>query len=486
MNCRGCGILLHISSLPNKYGIGTFGKEAYQFVSFLKESRQKYWQVLPLGQTTFGDSPYQTFSSYALNPYFIDYDILQQKGLLKLSDYKHLKTEDSNIDYGTLYNTKYAVLKKAFQKFDVQNEGFQKFIDEQKHWLDDYAKFMVIKNNHYGASFNAWDNDYKYRNPDALNSLNQDEIMYWKFIQYEAFCEWFDLKKFANENDIKIIGDIPIYVAYDSVDVWSNPKNWKLDENLLPSVVAGVPPDAFSEDGQLWGNPIYRYDVMEQDNFSWWVARISHSLKLFDIVRIDHFRGFESYFEIPSYEQTAKNGYWVKGPDIKLFNSLKEQLGEINVIAEDLGFLTDAVYQLLNETKYPGMKVLQFAFYENSDSLYLPHNHIKNSVVYTGTHDNMTTKEWFNSLPEKDKKYCMEYLGFAKEQQACMQIIKSALSSVADYAIIPIQDYLELEKEARLNTPGKSQGNWQWRLKPRMLTDKLAKKMAELAKMYGR
>ena len=398
---RGSGILMHIASLPGKYGIGTFGKSAYEFCDFLEESGQKYWQILPLGQTSYGDSPYQAFSAFAGNPYFIDLDILQKKGLLSKEDYENVNFgEDPEvIDYGLMFTEKMKVLRKAYSNFKIEgNEEFEKFVLEEEKWLDDYSLFMALKYNFNFASWNSWDEKLKKRDEECIDKYKdelKDEINYWKFIQYEFFGQWEKLKKYVNEKNIKIIGDIPIYIANDSADVWSNPEVFLLDEETFdPIKVSGCPPDAFSETGQLWGNPIYDWDYLEETEYEWWINRIDASLKLYDVLRIDHFRGFEAYWAVPYGEKTAQNGKWVKGPGIKLFNAIKDKLGEIDIIAEDLGYLTQETLDFKKETGFPGMKIIQFAFGGDSGNPYLPHNYEKNCVAYTGTHDNDTVRGW--------------------------------------------------------------------------------------------
>lgn len=487
---RKSGILLHISALPNKYGIGTFGKEAYQFVDFLKDCGMSYWQVLPLGPTSYGDSPYQSFSAYAGNPYFIDYDLLKDEGLLKYSEYKDYKFKGNRVDYEFIYNTKFQVLEKAYSRFNINNIDYEKFKNENSYWLDNYSLFMVIKNNFNGVSWINWDNDYKIKNKQTIEKFiinNINKIEFWKFVQYLFFKQWNDLKKYANKNNILIIGDMPIYVAFDSSDVWDNPKNWVLDVENFPKKVAGCPPDAFSPLGQLWGNPIYNYDYMRKNKYSWWLDRFKKALEMYDVIRIDHFRGFESYYSINYDSLDAINGTWEKGPGIELFNILKEELGDINVIAEDLGFLTDEVHELLKQTSFPGMKVLQFAFNPNEDSIYLPHNYPRNSVCYPSTHDNPTIKEWLDNLKDDEKKFCYKYAHITKKSEAVDRIISVALASVADLVIVQLADYLNLGKEARFNTPSKlTKENWSFRIDKKFLNKKISVKIYNMNKIYKR
>lgn len=487
---RKSGILLHISALPNKYGIGTFGKEAYQFVDFLKDCGMSYWQVLPLGPTSYGDSPYQSFSAFAGNPYFIDYDLLKDEELLKYSEYKDYKFKGNRVDYEFIYNTKFQVLEKAYRRFNINNIDYEKFKNENSYWLDNYSLFMVIKNNFNGVSWINWDNDYKIKNKQTIEKFiinNISKIEFWKFVQYLFFKQWNDLKKYANKNNILIIGDMPIYVAFDSSDVWDNPKNWVLDVENFPKKVAGCPPDAFSPLGQLWGNPIYNYDYMRKNKYSWWLDRFKKALEMYDVIRIDHFRGFESYYSINYDSLDAINGTWEKGPGIELFNILKEELGDINVIAEDLGFLTDDVHELLKQTSFPGMKVLQFAFNPNEDSIYLPHNYPRNSVCYPATHDNPTVKEWLDSLSTEEKEFCYKYIGINNHKEAVNKIISLALASVADLVIVQLADYLNLGKEARFNTPSTlTKENWSFRIDKKFLNKKISVKIYNMNKIYKR
>ena len=398
---RAGGILLHISSLPGNYGIGTFGDRAYGFVDFLAKAGQKYWQVLPLGPTSHGDSPYQTFSAFAGNPYLIDLDLLVRAGLLMPEECQGLEPKRPNrVDYAQQYQNRFPVLKATYRRF-TGNAEFARFKEEQAFWLDDYALFMAIKSLKPEVDWSKWDFPYRNRSRKVLAEFiasNHDEIEFWKFVQYMFFRQWFNLKAYANAHGINIIGDMPIYVSYDSADVWAHPDQWQLDDRHRPELVAGVPPDAYSPVGQLWGNPIYDYEAMEQDGFSWWVKRIRHALTLFDVVRIDHFRGFESYWAVHAGALDARDGRWYKGPGYKLFARIRQELGAVNIIAEDLGFLTPEVHELRKACGFPGMKVLQFGFDHKADSEYAPHNHEYNAVIYSGTHDNPTA-----GLVEKDE-----------------------------------------------------------------------------------
>lgn len=489
---RSSGILLHISSLPNKYGIGTFGESAYEFVRFLEKAKQKYWQVLPLGPTSYGDSPYQTFSAFAGNPYFIDLDILAEEGLLKKEDYEHLATDDLDyVDFANIYYTRFDVLKIAFKNFDLEDKSFKRFLRKNK-WLDNYALFMAIKNTQPEGNWQGWADEYKYRKKKAISEFKKshlEDIMFWKFLQYEFFKQWNELKKYANDHGVSIIGDIPIYVAYDSCDVWANPTDWNVDKEFKPIEVAGCPPDNFALEGQLWGNPIYNYAKQEAEGYSWWIQRIEKSLELYDVVRIDHFRGFSGYYSIPATDKNAVNGVWKVGPGISLFNAIKEKLGDVNIIAEDLGFLTEDVHELLKATGYPGMKVLQFGFSiddtEDSNE-YAIHNLTKHTVTYTGTHDNPTTKGWFLSLPKEEQEYVLNYLGITEPYLVSDALIREAFKSVSDTVIIPYQDHLWLGDDARFNIPSTLGGNWIWRVRKEAFNDEMAERIAKLTQIYKR
>lgn len=491
---RGSGIIMHIASLPGKYGIGTFGQEAYKFVDFLKKSGQIYWQVLPLGQTGYGNSPYQSFSTFAGNPYFIDFDLLENDGLLNKSDYNLIYWGDNPgiIDYGKMFVEKMKVLKIAYENFKrKKTENFKEFEKTEDFWLDDYSLFMAVKSKFNLQSFQTWDDGIKLREKECLDKYKKelsDEIEYWKFIQYEFFKQWKKLKEYANNFGIKIIGDIPIYVAEDSVDLWSNPNVFLVEQkNLKPIKVAGCPPDAFSRTGQLWGNPIYNWIYLEKSNYMWWVSRIKHSLKLYDVIRLDHFRGFEAYWSVPYGEKTAEYGEWVKGPGMKLFNTIRSELGEIDIIAEDLGFLTQDAIELRKEAGFPGMKVLEFAFSGDNQNLYLPHNYENNCVAYTGTHDNDTVRGWFETTGNKNEiNNAIEYLRLTENEGYNWGLIRGAWSSVADISIALMQDFLNLGNDARLNLPSTLGGNWTWRAKEGVFTDELANRIFRLTKIYGR
>ena len=491
---RGSGIIMHIASLPGKYGIGTFGKEAYEFADFLKKSGQKNWQILPLGQTSYGDSPYQSFSAFAGNPYFIDFDILEKDGLLNKNDYNQINFGDNPevIDYGLLFTAKMKVLRLAYENSKKNKpDNFGTFKKIEAPWLDDYALFMATKTNFNLKSSQTWDDDIRLRKEKTLGAHKDkltDEIEYWKFLQYEFFKQWKKLKDYVNKLDIKIIGDIPIYVAEDSSDLWNNPKIFLLDQKTLkPIKIAGCPPDTFSETGQLWGNPIYNWDYLEQTGYKWWIDRIRQSLKLYDVLRIDHFRGFEAYWAIPYGDKTAENGEWIKGPEMKLFNAIKEKLGDINIIAEDLGLLTEDTISFREKTGFPGMKVLAFAFSGESKNAYLPHNYEKNCVAYTGTHDNDTARGWIETTGSKfEVENAIEYLNLTEEEGYNWGLIRGIWSSVSDTSIALMQDFLNLGNEARINFPSTMANNWSWRAKEDVFTSELANKIYRLTKTYGR
>lgn len=489
---RGSGILMHITSLPSLYGIGTFGREAYDFIDFLVTAGQSYWQILPIGPTGYGDSPYQSYSAFAGNPYLIDFQLLHEEGLLKEEDYKDINFGDDceKVDYMKIAQKKIPILKLAFENSKEKfKREIKRFREENKDWLEDYALYMAVKGKFHLKPWQEWDEDIKLREEKALSKykkLLKKEIEYWIFLQYIFFKQWASLKAYANNKGIKIIGDIPIYVAADSADTWCNSEVFLLDENKNPRAVAGCPPDVFTTQGQLWGNPIYNWDYLEKTGYKWWIERVNGNIKLYDIVRIDHFRGFESYWEVLYGENTAANGRWVKGPGMKLFNAIKEALGEIDIIAEDLGFLTEEVIQFRIESGYPGMKILQFAFDSKEESDYLPHNYDKNCVVYIGTHDNDTINGWLHKINKEDLEFAGKYLRLNKREGHNWGFIRGGLSSVANLAVVQMQDYLGLGSEARMNIPSTVGGNWQWRVKKRNLTKTLANKIYKLTKLYGR
>lgn len=489
---RTSGVLMPISSLPSPYGIGTMGKQAKKFVDFLDKAGQKYWQILPICPTSYGDSPYQSFSSFAGNPYFIDLEYLCKDKLLTKKECGSFDWGGSEkyIDYGIMYISRYKLLKKAYTRF-VKNipDDYEQFCKTEAEWLDEYALFMALKDANDGVAWSEWDEALKTRKPEAIDAAKKeyaDDIKFYKMLQYLFFKQWRQLKAYANSKNIEIIGDVPIYVAGDSADVWANPKQFYLDEDLNPIEVAGCPPDAFSADGQLWGNPLFRWDVMKKDGYAWWTKRISAMADLYDIIRIDHFRGFDSYYAIPAEDDTAKNGEWKEGPGMDLFKVLEKKLGKLPIIVEDLGFLTPSVIKLLKDSGFPGMKVVQFAFDSREDSDYLPHNYPKNCVVYTGTHDNDTVMGWMKTAPKSAVKFAKEYLNLTKEEGYNWGMMRAAWSSVADMAIVPMQDILGLGSEARINTPSTIGENWKWRATADQIDNSIAKKLRKCMKMYAR
>ena len=491
---RKCGVLLGISSIPSKYGIGTFSKEAYEFVDFLEKAGQKLWQILPLGPTGYGDSPYQSFSTFAGNPYYIDLEALIEEGLITKEECDSYDFGDNveYIDYEKIYLSRFKALRTAYNNSNIANNAdFQKFVADNAYWLDDYALYMAVKNENDSKGWNEWDEDIKLRKPEAVAAYKEklkDEIEFYQFQQYYFAKQWFALKEYANNKGIEIVGDIPIYVAFDSADAWTNPELFQFDDTCTPTGVAGCPPDAFSATGQLWGNPLYDWEYHKSTGYDWWMKRIGYCYQLYDVVRIDHFRGFDEYYSIPYGDPTAENGKWMPGPGYDLFRTMKEKLGDRAVIAEDLGFLTDSVIKLIEDTGYPGMKILQFAFDSRDESGYLPSKYTPNCVVYTGTHDNDTIVGWFNTIEGPDKDFAKSYVGITDDADPELnwKFIKSAMASVADTAVIPIQDYLGLGTEARINVPSTLGTNWKWRLKNGACTDELANRMKELAKECDR
>ena len=481
---RKSGILMHITSLPGPYGIGTMGENAKEFVDFLFDSGQSYWQVLPVGPTSYGDSPYQSFSTFAGNPYLIDLDYLKNDGLLTKKELQELGNDydSTDIDYGRLYEERFDILRKAFKRFNFDDPNYKVFYNNEKYWLEDYSLFMAIKNFHDGVSWIEWDKKYKMRDEKALKEFSKkhhEEISFYNFLQYKFFQQWNDLKSYAHSNNIEIIGDIPIYVAEDSADVWANPELFKLNEDFSPEFVGGCPPDNFSDDGQFWGNPVYDWYQNERQNYKWWVQRIKSAFELFDVVRIDHFRGFESYWEIPAEDDNAAGGRWVKGPANDLFKRIKEELGDLPIIAEDLGYMTREVYEFRKETAFPGMKIIQFAFNPEMNSEHMPHNFTTNFVVYAGTHDNETLRGWIeNNRDTGVLDRAIEYGNLNEEEGLHWGIIRMCMNSVADTAIFQLQDILNLGNEARMNLPSTLGINWRWRveeLPSKDLVDKLYK-----------
>ena len=484
---RAGGILLPITSLPSKYGIGAFSKEAYEFVDKLAEAGQSYWQILPLGPTSYGDSPYQSFSTFAGNPYFIDLEALIEEGVLTQEecDACDFGDDPKNVDYGKIYQERFKLLYKAYERSKIYEvPEFQKFIQENAFWLDDYALFMAVKERFDGAAWNEWAEDIRLRWGFALDYYRENcyfEIEFYKYLQFKFLQQWTKLKEYANNKGIKIIGDIPIYVAFDSADAWANPQLFQFNSDNLPVAVAGCPPDAFSATGQLWGNPLYRWDYHKNTDYEWWTRRMEHCYKLYDVVRIDHFRGFDEYYSIPFGDETAMGGHWEKGPGMDLFRTLERKLGKREVIAEDLGFMTPSVEKLVADSGYPNMKVLEFAFEPDEDTGYLPHSYDRNCVVYTGTHDNDTLLSWFGTLTEEQKEFLFEYIDKeVGEEEINWEIIKLAMMSSANLCVIPLQDYLKLGNEARINKPSTLGCNWKWRLKEGQVTDELLKEIKKL------
>lgn len=491
---RSSGVLMHISSLPSPWGIGTLGKEAYRFIDFLHKAGQKYWQILPVCPTSFGDSPYQSFSTFAGNPYFIDLDLLSDEGFLKPSDYQQLDwgSDPESVDYAKLYQHRFSVLKIAYQRWkEDHQETLSRFRQTQAHWITDYALFMSLKNKYGGKAWYEWPQPYRLREKSALKEFqksNAEDISFWIFVQSTFYEQWRKVKEYAHSKNVYIIGDLPIYVAEDSADVWARPDMFWMDENLRPVKVAGCPPDAFSKTGQLWGNPLYRWDAMKHDDYSWWIKRMKAASEIYDVVRIDHFRGFDSYYAIPFGDRTAEFGKWMKGPGMDFFRKMKEKLGDIPIIAENLGFLTPSVHRLLKEAGYPGMKILEFAFdcREPEASDYLPHTYEKNCVVYSGTHDNETIMGWMETAAKSDTDYAKEYLRLQDKEGYHWGMIKAAWGSVANLAVVQMQDFLGLGAACRMNTPSTVGKNWKWRIQKDKLTPELSKKIYGITELYGR
>lgn len=491
---RKSGVLLPVASLPSAYGIGCFSKEAYEFIDDLKEAGQSYWQILPLGPTSYGDSPYQSFSTFAGNPYFIDPEDLIERGYITREqcgsyDFGH---DEESIDYARIYNSRFKLLREAWEHSNIsENADFRRFAEENSYWLEDYSLFMAVKDSFDSVCWVEWDEDIKTRQPEAMKRYSEKfaaEKEFYQFQQYMFRVQWRKLKAYANEQGIQIIGDIPIYVAFDSSDAWANPELFQFDENCNPTAVAGCPPDAFSATGQLWGNPLYNWEYHKETGYEWWMKRLNSCYDLYDVVRIDHFRAFDEYYSIPADAKTAEIGTWEPGPGYELFDIMKKKLGEKEVIAEDLGFLTPSVIELVKKTGYPGMKILQFAFDSREESDYLPHNYDHNCVVYTGTHDNDTVLGWYETLEEADRELCDKYLNLAKCQgkELRWEFIRAAFASVADLAVIPMQDYLGLGSEARINTPSTLGNNWKWRMKKGSFTKELAGQIKDMTGLYGR
>ena len=492
---REAGILLPISSLNSKYGIGCFSKEAYKFIDWLKECGQSYWQILPLGPTSFGDSPYQSFSSFAGNPYFIDLEALIEEHLLEKEacDSLDFGKDERLIDYEKIYNYKIPLLKRAFVKF-TPNDKYNSFVEKNSYWLNDYALFMAIKDENEGKSWQEWDKSLKNREEKVITAFekeNKEKIDFWKFVQFKFYEEWSKLKGYAYKQNVKIIGDIPIYCALDSADVWANPELFQLDENKEPTNVAGCPPDGFSKTGQLWGNPLYAWDMHKKTFYKWWKARLNYSFELYDTLRIDHFRGFDEYYSIKFGDEDATKGKWEKGPSTDLFEAYEREYGKKNIIAEDLGFMTDSVKEMLEKSTFPGMRVFQFAFDARDTGAtndYLPHNYIKNCVAYTGTHDNPTIVSWFFEITDKEREMVQDYLcdHFTPSSEINKPIIGAVMRSQADACIIPLQDYLGADSRARINKPSTQGGNWLWRISENDLSEEISEFVSKITALTGR
>ena len=488
---RESGILMHISSLPSPYGIGTMGKCAYEFVDFLVSAGQRYWQILPLSPTGYGDSPYQSFSTFAGTHYLIDLDTRVEEGLLLQEevDAPVWGSDPVRVDYGCLYENRNKLLRLAYNRF-VPDADFASFVQENADWLEDYGLFMSLKESHRGAPWQQWSLSMMMRLEAVLAECRielADSIRFQKFLQYLFFRQWKALRGYANEKGIRIIGDVPIYVPLDSADVWANPHLFQLDGACRPKRVAGCPPDSFSADGQLWGNPLYDWDKMKKNNYAWWTRRLAAAARMYDVVRFDHFRGFESYWSIPAGDKTAAFGRWEKGPGLDFINAVKAALPELDFIAEDLGFVTPEVRQLQEDSGYPGMKVLQFAFDSREESDYLPHTYPVNSVVYSGTHDNLTMVQWLEEAPKEDVAFAKVYLGLNEGEGLVRGIIRGCMGSVSRLCIIQMQDWLELGAFARMNFPGTlSSDNWSWRAEAGFITPELTRQIHEMTRIYGR
>lgn len=491
---RANGVIMPIFSIPSDYGIGTLGKEAYEVVDFLAEANIHYWQILPIGPTSYGDSPYQSFSSFAGNPYFVDLDLLEEDGLLEKSDYENVDfgENENYVNYSMMYNNRFGVLEKAFRnskgKLDKEIKDFRK---KESYWIEDYALYMAIKKEYLDVSWLEFPEDLRDRKKTALNDFyneHKDEVDFYVFIQYMFFKQWKEFKTYANRHKIEIIGDIPIYLALDSADAWANSEILKLDEDKNPLFVGGCPPDGFSEDGQLWGNPLYDWEKMEKDNFSFWEKRIEMNLRLVDLLRLDHFRGFEAYYEIPATDDTAKYGEWIKAKPYEFFKMVKEKFPDSKFIAEDLGLITDQVEELIKYLGYPGMNVIQFAFGEDFTSNYLPHNYKRNSIVYGSTHDSDTLMGWLENLDDDKMEMINAYFDLDNDDLEIniWKIMKALMSSVSDVSMFEIQDFLSLGNEARINSPGTLGENWKWRAKKEYFTSSLAQKIKQISKLYER
>ena len=493
MMTRSSGILMPMSSLPSPYGIGTMGKAAYEFIDFLKAAGQKYWQLLPMGPTSYGDSPYASFSTFAGNPYFIDLDMLIEEGLLKKTDLKGIRwrIKKDRVDYGLIFQSRFKILRKAFQNGrEALSEEIAAFRRENAGWLEDYALFMAVKGKFNLAGWTQWpDEAIRLHKPEAVEKYARElkeEVDFYVFMQFLFFRQWEALRAYARENGIQFIGDIPIYVAMDSADVWSAPQYFQLDGENVPTEVSGVPPDAFTEDGQLWGNPLYDWDAMAADGYGWWIRRIDGAKKLYDVIRIDHFRGLESYWAVPYGAETAKEGQWRPGPGMKLVGVLASWFHDISFIAEDLGYVTPEVKALLADSGFPGMKILEFAFDAHGESDYLPHRCTQNSVCYMGTHDNDTVQGWLETMSEEDLDFASRYMHITEDEGWCWGLIRTGMATASNLFVVQMQDVLELPAGCRMNTPGTSAGNWQWRMLPGLLTEELAEKLLTYTKTFRR
>lgn len=488
---RESGILMHITSLPGPYGVGTMGKEAFAFVDFLKEAGQSDWQILPLTPTGYGDSPYQSCSTFAGNHYLIDLETLIDQGLLEREEVEAVNwgSREEKADFGLLYQNRLPVLYHAFRRYPGSPE-FDAFCRDNGDWLPDFALFMALKAENGGKPWYEWEDRLKFRDPEALDRARaalEEQILFYSFVQFLFFTQWNALRRYAHSNGITIIGDVPIYVPLDSADVWSNPELFQLDEGLTPLAVAGCPPDAFTEDGQLWGNPLYRWDLLSQDGYGWWLRRLKAAGELYDVIRMDHFRGFEAYWAVPYGDATARGGKWVDGPGMDFIRTVKRELPGLRLIAEDLGYLTQEVLDLRDASGFPGMKVLEFAFDSREPSDYLPHNYTPNSVCYTGTHDNMTMRQWLESAPKDAAAYAAEYMNLSAAEGFVWGVARTAMASVSDLCVVQMQDYLNLGAEARMNFPGTlSDKNWTWRAKNGMMSHELAQRIYRLTQLYGR
>ena len=495
MKKRQSGVLMHISSLPGKYGIGSFGQSAYDFVDFLVRTKQRYWQILPLGTTSYGDSPYQSFSAFAGNTYFIDFDILIEEGLLDEADVKGADFGDDpkKVDYAKIFDARRPIMEKAVARFLKAEDlsDYESFVEQNAAWLEVFAEYMAIKEHFDNLAWTEWpDEAIRRRDAASLASYREklaDKLTYHRVTQYLFFKQWLRLKAYANEHHIEIVGDMPIYVAADSADVWAQPHFFKTDAVGKPTCVAGCPPDEFSETGQLWGNPIYDWEAMDKDGYAWWIERLRESFKIYDIVRIDHFRGFESYWEVPAGSETSASGKWVKGPDYKLFAAVKEALGDLNIIAEDLGFMTDEVIELRERTGFPGMKILQFAFNPDDESIDSPHLAPNNSVMYTGTHDNNTVLGWYkDEIDDATRQYMAQYTNRKEYETVPHAMLRTIFASVSFMAIATMQDLLELDSAARMNYPSTIGGNWTWRMTAEELNPIVEGELYSLTKTYRR